>query len=59
MICPFSSSGPAARPEAEPFLRECLAIREKTQADDWKTFNTRSLLGGSLLGQKKYERPSR
>ena len=22
--------------------------------DDWRTFNTRSLLGGSLLGQKKY-----
>ena len=33
---------------------ECLAIREKVQPDDWTTFNTRSLLGGSLLGQKKY-----
>ncbi len=40
--------------EAEPLLRECLAIREKTQPDEWTTFNTRSLLGGSLLGQKKY-----
>jgi tetratricopeptide (TPR) repeat protein len=39
--------------EAEPVLREALAIREKVQADDWTTFNTRSMLGGSLLGQKK------
>ncbi len=40
--------------EAEAILRECLAIREKSQPDGWTTFNTRSLLGGSLLGQKKY-----
>jgi tetratricopeptide (TPR) repeat protein len=40
--------------EAEPLLRDCLAIREQKQPDDWTTFNTRSLLGGSLLGQKKY-----
>src|SRR5262249_26433634 len=40
--------------EAEPVLRESLAIREKLQPDEWTTFNTRSLLGGSLLGQKKY-----
>ncbi len=40
--------------EAEPVLRECLAIREKAQPDEWSTFNTRSLLGDSLLGQKKY-----
>jgi serine/threonine-protein kinase len=40
--------------EAEPVLRECLAIRERSQPDEWSTFNTRSLLGGSLLGQKKY-----
>jgi eukaryotic-like serine/threonine-protein kinase len=39
---------------AEPILRECLAIREKTQVDDWATFNTKSLLGGALLGQKKF-----
>jgi serine/threonine protein kinase len=39
--------------EAEPLLRECLAIREKTQPDEWTTFNTQSLLGGALLGQKK------
>ena len=40
--------------EAEPLLRECLAIREKTQPDIWSTFNTQSMLGGALLGQKKY-----
>jgi eukaryotic-like serine/threonine-protein kinase len=40
--------------EAEPLLRECLAIREKTQPDAWSTFNTKSVLGGALLGQKKY-----
>ena len=40
--------------EAEAILRECLAIREKVQPDEWTTFNTRSLLGGSLLGRKEY-----
>ncbi len=40
--------------EAEPPVRECLAIREKKLPDDWLTFNSRSMLGGSLLGQKKF-----
>jgi hypothetical protein len=40
--------------EAEPFLRECLLIRAKTQPDVWSTSNAKSLLGGALLGQKKY-----
>ena len=40
--------------DAEPLLRECLAIRERMQPDAWSTFNTRSMLGGSLLGQMKY-----
>ena len=40
--------------EAEPLLRECLAIREKAESDNWTTFNTQSMLGGTLLGQKKY-----
>jgi tetratricopeptide (TPR) repeat protein len=40
--------------ESEPILRECLAIREKKKPDSWKTFNIKSLLGGSLLGQKRY-----
>jgi serine/threonine protein kinase len=37
--------------DAEPLLRECLTIREKASADDWRTFNTKSMLGGALLGQ--------
>jgi serine/threonine protein kinase/tetratricopeptide (TPR) repeat protein len=40
--------------EAEPILRECLAILEKERPDDWRRFVALSLLGGSLLGQKKY-----
>jgi predicted Zn-dependent protease len=40
--------------EAEPLLRECLTIREKTQPDVWSTFNAQSMLGGALLGQKKF-----
>ncbi len=41
-------------PEADTLLRECLAIREIAQPDDWSTFNTRSMLGASSLGQKKF-----
>lgn len=35
-------------------VRQCLAIREKTQPDAWTTFDTQSLLGGAMLGLKKY-----
>jgi serine/threonine protein kinase len=40
--------------EAEKVLRDCLAIRENAQPDDWSTFNTKSMLGEALLAQKKY-----
>ncbi len=40
--------------EAEPLLRECIAIREKQEPDDWRTFNTKSMLGQALMGQKKF-----
>ena len=40
--------------DAEAVLRESLALRAKQQPDDWTTFDTRSLLGGALVGQKKY-----
>jgi serine/threonine protein kinase/tetratricopeptide (TPR) repeat protein len=40
--------------EAEPLLRECLAIRARKYPEEWSTFNDRSLLGGALAGQKKY-----
>jgi tetratricopeptide (TPR) repeat protein len=39
---------------AEPFLRECLSIREQALPDHWLRYNALSLLGESLLGQKKY-----
>jgi hypothetical protein len=40
--------------EAEPVLRECLAIRAEKLPDNWLRFNAISMLGGALLGQKKY-----
>lgn len=40
--------------EAETVLRECLAIRKDKEPDAWTTFNTQSMLGGALLGLKKY-----
>jgi tetratricopeptide (TPR) repeat protein len=40
--------------EAEPLARECLRLREKLIPDKWSRFNAQSMLGGSLLGQKKY-----
>jgi tetratricopeptide (TPR) repeat protein len=43
--------GQSAR--AEPLLRECLAIGEKHEPETAKTFDTKSLLGAALLGQKK------
>jgi tetratricopeptide (TPR) repeat protein len=39
--------------QAEPLARECLAIREKRLPDNPHTFNSRSILGGILLGQGK------
>jgi hypothetical protein len=35
-------------------LRESLAVREKALANDWRRFDVMALLGGCLLGQKKY-----
>ena len=39
--------------QAEPLIRESLAIRAKTQPDAWSTFASRSMLGDALLGQGK------
>jgi hypothetical protein len=39
---------------AEAVWRDGLTIREQKRPDAWTTFGTRSLLGASLLGQKKY-----
>jgi tetratricopeptide (TPR) repeat protein len=40
--------------DADAVLRECLAVRQKAQADHWTTFNAQSMVGGALLGQGKY-----
>ncbi len=40
--------------EAEPIVREALAIREVMLREDWRTFNTKALLGRALFGQKRY-----
>jgi eukaryotic-like serine/threonine-protein kinase len=40
--------------EAEAVMREAQMIREANEPDDWRTFNTKSMLGGAQLGQKKY-----
>ncbi|MBX7103988.1 MAG: tetratricopeptide repeat protein [Gemmataceae bacterium] len=45
----------AKHPEpAEKLLRECLAVREILDAVAWKTADTRSRLGQSMLDQKKF-----
>jgi tetratricopeptide (TPR) repeat protein len=40
--------------EAETPARDCLALHERRRPEGWQTFDARSLLGGALLGQKKY-----
>jgi len=40
--------------EAEALLREGLAIHDKADPDDHSRFDAMSLLGGALLGQRKY-----
>ena len=39
---------------AETYLRECLTIREKKLPDNWIVFNTKSMCGEALAGQKKF-----
>jgi eukaryotic-like serine/threonine-protein kinase len=39
---------------AEALLVEALAIRERRFPDDWRTFETRALIGACLLGQKRF-----
>jgi serine/threonine protein kinase/Tfp pilus assembly protein PilF len=40
--------------DAEPLARECSALFEKQSSNDWAAFHARSLLGASLLGQKRF-----
>jgi serine/threonine protein kinase/tetratricopeptide (TPR) repeat protein len=41
--------------DAETTFRELLKVREGTEPDGWATFEARSLLGGALAAQKKYD----
>jgi uncharacterized protein HemY len=41
--------------EAEPLLREALAIRQSKTPAHWATFATGSLLGSCLTAQQRYE----
>jgi hypothetical protein len=47
----YLDAKPAA---AEPLLREFLAIRQRKTPTDWRTFETRSMLGGCLSSQQKW-----
>jgi tetratricopeptide (TPR) repeat protein len=40
--------------QAEPLIRRCLTICEKNTPDDWKTFNTKAMLGYDLMKQGQY-----
>ena len=40
--------------DAENLLREGLTIYDSSRPDEWRRFNTMSLLGGALLGQARY-----
>jgi len=40
--------------DAEPLLREGLAIRQKTDPDHWTSFLALADVGASLMGQRKY-----
>jgi WD40 repeat protein len=42
-------------PEAEAHLCECVVLQEKNWPNAWTTFDAQSMLGASLLGQKKYK----
>src|SRR5262249_13829116 len=40
--------------DSEPLFRDVLRFRTQHEPDRWQTFSTKSGLGASLLGQKKY-----
>jgi tRNA A-37 threonylcarbamoyl transferase component Bud32 len=44
----------AKNSEAEPLLRECVAIRDKAIPNEWRRFFATSLLGRALLDQGQY-----
>jgi tetratricopeptide (TPR) repeat protein len=40
--------------EAEALSRQALALLDDSNPNDWRAFSTRSLVGQTLTGQKKY-----
>jgi hypothetical protein len=44
--------------EAEPLLRECLAIRQQKEPDVWTTFETQALLGTRRGRRRSTTKPS-
>ncbi len=40
--------------DAEAILKQCIALYQKHSPKDWARFHVESLLGDSLMGQKKY-----
>jgi serine/threonine protein kinase/tetratricopeptide (TPR) repeat protein len=40
--------------DAEPILRESVAILQKNHPETWEKFRAQSLLGAALMGQQKY-----
>jgi tetratricopeptide (TPR) repeat protein len=40
--------------DAETLLRECVAIMQRSAPDDWSLFDSLSMLGESLSGQRRY-----
>ncbi len=40
--------------DAEKTARECLAMRQKKQPDNWRLFHTGSQLGAALAGEKQF-----
>jgi serine/threonine protein kinase len=45
--------------DAEPILRESVAILQKNHPEIWETFRAQSVLGAALLGQQKYTEAER
>ncbi len=41
--------------DAEKVLREVVAIRAAVIPNEWLTYNSRSMLGGALMGQSKFD----
>jgi tetratricopeptide (TPR) repeat protein len=48
----YQSQGKFA--ESEPLARHSVEVERQKQPEDWERFRSESLLGNSLLGQKKY-----